>query len=362
MTLKKADVVTRFKEAQDRLVLQAADLSLDTISGMVKSESIDLSPVYQRRERWSQEQQSALIESFLLNIPVPPVYLAEEEFGIYSAIDGKQRIAAIHQFMSNDLALNDLDTFKEIEGLRYQDLPADLQNALRIRPYVRAITLLKQSSPNLKYEVFTRLNRQGIPLNAQEIRNVLYRGKLNDIIYKLGEHPFLRRQLKIKNTKSTAYREMEDAEYVLRFLTLHTYQDRFTGSFRRSMDNFMQDNQKITSKQASALSDTFKSTIESCKEIWGAYAFKRAAGDDWRDQFLAGMYDAQMLAVAKATAATISHAKRESKAIIAATRKLFAEDSVFDSAVREATNTPSKLAYRVASIARILKPRKNVPA
>ncbi len=355
MVAKKANVVARFKEAQDRLVLQAADLSLEAISGMVASKAIDLSPAYQRRERWSPEQQSALIESFLLNIPVPPIYLAEEEFGVYSAIDGKQRIAAIYQFMSNELSLNGLDAFTEIEGLRYKDLPADLQNALRIRPYVRAITLLKQSSPDLKYEVFTRLNKQGIPLNAQEIRNVLYRGKLNDLVYKLAEHPFLRQQLKIKNKKSPAYQEMADAEYVLRFLTLHEHQSEFAGSFRHSMDEYMKENQKINSSQATKLTDLFNSTIEACKEIWGAHAFKRASGDVWRDQFLAGMYDAQMLAVARTSDNLLAKAKKEHKRITTATQKLFSEDPTFESAVREATNTPSKLDYRVTAILKLLK-------
>ena len=74
--------ITRvFNQAQDRLVLQASDMSLETVASMVEKESIDTAPAYQRRERWSAERQSALIESFLLNIPIPPVYLAEEAYG-----------------------------------------------------------------------------------------------------------------------------------------------------------------------------------------------------------------------------------------------------------------------------------------
>jgi hypothetical protein len=92
----------RFIEAQRSLVLQAADFSLETIAQMVDSEAIDISPSYQRRERWKRDKQSALIESFLLNIPVPPVYLAEEEFGRYSIIDGKQRLTAIRDFMRGE--------------------------------------------------------------------------------------------------------------------------------------------------------------------------------------------------------------------------------------------------------------------
>jgi uncharacterized protein with ParB-like and HNH nuclease domain len=86
-----AEIERTFENSQNDLVLQASDFSLQGLKEMVDSETIDLSPRYQRRERWDPERQSQLIESFLLNVPVPPIYLAEEEYGVYSIIDGKQR-------------------------------------------------------------------------------------------------------------------------------------------------------------------------------------------------------------------------------------------------------------------------------
>jgi hypothetical protein len=83
------------------------------------------------------------------------------EFGRYSVVDGRQRITAISRFMSHDIALRNLESFHQIEGLTCSQSPSDLQNALDVRPYLRVITLLKQSDPTLKFEVFTRLNRGG---------------------------------------------------------------------------------------------------------------------------------------------------------------------------------------------------------
>ena len=143
-------IVDRFEKSQDDLVLQASDFSLYGIREMVESKTIDLSPKYQRRERWDVVRQSALIESFLLNIPVPPIYLSEEEYGVYSIIDGKQRITAISDFLSNAFRLKGLGSFSEINGCRFRDLPPPLQNALRVRPFLRVITLLKQSEQELK--------------------------------------------------------------------------------------------------------------------------------------------------------------------------------------------------------------------
>jgi hypothetical protein len=121
-------LIESFRDAQARLVVQTADLPLGRLADMVESGGIDLQPGFQRRERWSTEKQSALIESFLLNVPVPPVYLAEEEVGTYSAIDGKQRLRAIADFISGRLALRNLDRITEAEGLHFTDLPIEISN------------------------------------------------------------------------------------------------------------------------------------------------------------------------------------------------------------------------------------------
>ena len=184
---------------------------------MVESGAIDLKPGFQRRERWNPNKQSALIESFLMNVPVPPIYLAEEDDGTYTAIDGKQRLRAIADYFYGRFSLKNLESMTAAEGLRMRDLPTEIVNALTLRPYLRVVTLLRQTDEMLKYEVFLRLNRGGEALNAQEIRNVAFRGPLNDRIYQLSENQFLRRQLKIDSEKSSAYRAMVDAEYVLRY-------------------------------------------------------------------------------------------------------------------------------------------------
>jgi hypothetical protein len=193
-------LITLFNEAQSRLVVQTADLPLGTLAGMVEQAAIDLTPGFQRRERWDPDKQSALIESFLLNVPVPPVYLAEEPDGTYTAIDGKQRLRAISEFMSNRLKLRNLERLEAAEGLVFNDMPPEIANALKLRPYIRVVTLLKQTHASLKYEVFLRLNRGGEILNHQEIRNVAFRGSLNNEIYSLSDNVFLKNQLKISGS------------------------------------------------------------------------------------------------------------------------------------------------------------------
>lgn len=345
----KDPIVARFEQAQDALVLQASDLSLETIAAMVESNAIDVRPEFQRRERWDSARASALIESFLLNIPVPPVYLAETDFGQYSVIDGKQRITAINNFMRDRLPLGALSRFFGVDGKRFSDLPRPLQNALTVRPYIRVISILRQSDDATKYEVFHRLNSGGEPLNAQEIRNVIYRGRLNDLLVDLSANKFLRLRLKITNDRASLYRTMADVEFVLRFLTLREQWKTFSGDFRKSMDTFMQTHQNPTESQLRDFRVAFETSLTTCEALWGQDSFKRLDFGNWRDQMLAGMYDAQMIAVDRLSKEQRENLMEKKRAVSDATSQLFA-DFEFESAVRVATNTPSKLEYRVNAV------------
>ncbi|VWX54457.1 DUF262 domain-containing protein [Novosphingobium sp. 9U] len=347
------EIERRFEQSQNDLVLQTSDFSLQGLKEMVDDNIIDLSPKYQRRERWEVERQSELIESFLLNVPVPPIYLAEEEYGVYSIIDGKQRITAVSDYLNNSFALKGLEEFTELNGARFRDLPKALQSALRIRPYLRVITLLKQSHPRLKYEVFIRLNRGGIRLNNQEIRNVAFRGFLNDTIYLAGENALLRSALKIDGPKSAAFQQMQDAEYVLRFLTLNRSWERFSGSLSRSMDDFMLEYRDVDAAAAVDLVRPFHEAMDRTAALWGEVAFQRWDGQKWRQQALAGLYDAQMIAANKLSDVQVQYLSHKQNLIVSQTRELFL-NSDFEEAVRLGTNTPSRIKYRIERMYELL--------
>jgi Protein of unknown function DUF262 len=353
MASNEEKIVRRFEEAQNSLVLQSSDLSLETIAAMVDSGAIDVDPDYQRRERWKNARQAQLIESFLLNVPVPPVYLAEDDFGTYSVIDGKQRITTINRFLRDRFALDHLVSFPEVNGLRYKELPKALRNALAIRPYLRVVTLLKQTDPELKYDVFTRLNTGGEPLLPQEIRNALYRGSLNDKLFSLGENAFLRKQLKIKTKKESAYTEMLDVEMPLRFFTFRDSWEQFSGNSRKSMDDFMAKNKTLTNTSLKKLAGDFESALARCEELWGENAFKRLANGVFRDQFMAAIYDAQMIAVDRLTPAKFSRLLLNKKTLLKATKEMF-DDAEFVESVRASTNTPSRVRYRVEKMIDVL--------
>lgn len=320
---------------------------------MVEAKSIDLEPTFQRRERWTKKDQSALIESFLLNVPVPPIYLAEERSGTYTAIDGKQRLNAIGNFIHGRLRLGELDSFTEANGLTFFELPEDIQNSFKLRPYIRVITLLRQTDPQLKYEVFLRLNRGGEKLLNQEIRNVAFRGPLNDLMFKLSANPFLRKQLKIKDESSQNWRKMVDVEYVLRFFTLTNDYETFSGDLSVELDTFMKDNQNRKGTWLTQLESDFNRSIGYCEQFWGDHAFHRAEGAGWRDQPIASIFDAQMVAIKMLPDATLNRVANRKSEVIIKMHNLFS-DVQFLEATRTSTNTPSRVKYRISQVRELL--------
>jgi len=336
---------------QEDLIVQSADMALMNVAALAQSGALDLSPRFQRRNRWGKDQQSKLIESFLMNVPVPPVYLAEERRGRFAVIDGKQRLTAIAQYLNGEYRLNNLTFATELEGLAFDHLPPTITSTLNMRP-LRAVTVMRQTADWVKYEVFLRLNTGGQPLNAQEIRNVAFAGPLNDAIIDLSENKLLRSQLKIRSGASAAYADMSDVEFVLRYMALADTWQNFRGNLRATLDNFMLENHTADPKAVAGFAHRFNRAIRGCEALWGKLAFRRYDGKQWRDQMIGGVYDAQMVAVDQLSNGELEAAIRSERSVAAIT-KLFT-DADFDSSVRIATNTPSRVRGRITAVRDLL--------
>lgn len=353
MNERIAAAMERFSRAQESLVIQQSDFSLATITQMVDNEAIDLDPHYQRRERWNPVKQSALIESFVLNVPVPPVYLAEEEYGNYSVIDGKQRITSVSKFLRGEFKLRKLERFPELNGMYFDDLPINIKNALNIRPYIRVVTLLKQSDPSLKYEVFIRLNTGGEKLKAQEIRNVAYSGRLNDLLFELSENNLLRRRMKIENGKesrSTAWSNMDDLEHILRFFALEANWENVNSILSYEMNDFMRENRNLAENKLNELRTKFEIAINRCEGLWPDTYFQKPYGNTWREQLISPLYDAEMVSVSMLTQEqydALINLNIDKSSIV---RNLFETNDAFVKSVTSATNNRSNVYRRIGML------------
>ena len=342
-----------WEEKQRDLLTSVLDYNLDSLADLIQTRRIDLSPTYQRRSRWNATRQSRLIESFLMNVPVPAVFLNEDRYGQYSVIDGKQRLTAIFEFLRGRLRLRGLKFFKEINGKTIDNLPEDLQAVIQTRANLRAIIILRQSHPDLKFEVFRRLNTGGVSLNPQEIRNSVWPGPLNDLILDLSTNAKFHSLLNIGDpSKSAIYQEMRDAEFVLRFFTFRNSWRSFSGGMMRELDRFMERNQRVEGQRLSELRDDFLATLEVVRSAFGEMAFRRWEPEHnrWRRQVLASLYDAEMFACRGRSPAAFAGRQTE---ILNQFKGLFSDDD-FRRSIDAATNQSTFFRSRIERVNSLL--------
>ncbi|EJR57596.1 hypothetical protein IIM_00203 [Bacillus cereus VD107] len=258
----------------------------------------NLSPDYQRKRVWDNKRKSKLIESCLVNVPIPPVFLYETNFNKYEVMDGLQRISTIISFYENDFKLEGLELWHEINGYRYSDLPEELRNLIN-RRYLSAIIILKESNKSkdreleLKQFVFERLNTGGIQLSPHEIRNALHPSIFNDTINDIAESQTYKSM--INNSEDELIR-MEDRELILRFFAFKSaIKCNYRKGIKVTLDNYAIEAEKFGESDVDYAHDYFMSVIENVFAIYGDKAFKKSA----KGKFEKMIFDTVMLTFAK---------------------------------------------------------------
>lgn len=289
------DAAEKYARSQLRVVRETKDYQLDYLKHALQpgKELIDTAPGYQRRLRWNNKKRSLLIESFLLNIPVPPVFLFEENYNEYEVIDGRQRIETIRAFLSNDFQLTGLEYWPELDRMRFNDLPSVLQKGL-LRRSLSAVVLLAETRGvgvdeiDVRRVLFDRLNTGGIGLNPQELRNALYPGALNAMLIRLARTDAFATTWGIpkftknedaepseKLLKNALFASLADAELVLRFFALRdAVVERKSGSLRRILDRYMEQNRNVSAGRAKELEYLFMTTLTRLFSLFDQEPFR----------------------------------------------------------------------------------------
>ena len=222
------------------------DMSFGEIISMYEKDEIIINPDFQRLFRWTGFQKSRFIETILLGIPIPPIFVAEDEHGKWELVDGLQRLSTVFSFFGilkslpdrNNWTLEEGDLVKNLDGLTYDKLPLKFQ--LNIKRSTCRIEIIRWNSKyDMRFELFNRLNTGGSPLTNQEIRNCIYRGassKFNDFIKKLAKNKDF---LKIVDPSDTQLEELYVEELVLRFISLLGDSKKIKTSIDRHMTEFM---------------------------------------------------------------------------------------------------------------------------
>jgi hypothetical protein len=280
-----------FPPAERKVVTQSYDLSIQTLMEQWNGKLLII-PEIQREYIWDDGRASRLIESLLLNIPVPVLYFAETEDAKYEIIDGQQRVRSIVRFVSNEFGLISLNVLSDYRGMRFHELPEREQRFLKMR-MVRAVIISHESHPTMKFEIFERLNSGSMSLNPQELRNSIYRGSFNKMLRQLVTDQRFRNILGTKHPRP----RMLDEELLLRFFALEREYDKYRPPLKRFLNNFMSSVRHSDENAIAAFSDLFHKTIQRVSDALGVAAFRLvdASGNAQERTINRSLFDAQML-------------------------------------------------------------------
>ena len=314
------------------------DFTLSNLREMIADGDIIPDPDYQRSYVFDDNKASRLIESVLIGIPIPTVYLSQEEDDSYTVIDGQQRITSIRRYLDNEFALRGLEELRDLNFKKYKDLPREIQ---------RQLVILKDSN-ELKYEIFARLNIGSVKLKPQELRNCIYRGPLNTMIEEVAESNRLLPGLFLMENIRKEYQER-----ILRFFALRNYLE-YKSSLAKTMNAFMEKNRNLPEEEIERLRKEFNGTIDIVKQVLGVEAFcayDREQGRMLIKKFSGSVYDSIVVAFSRFSKHELmAHGNEIREAIF----KLKKEDDEYQANTYAATGSRKRVIGRIEQVVRVI--------
>jgi hypothetical protein len=328
-----------FPPAERRLVTQPVDLSVQTLIEQWENKLL-LLPDIQREYVWDNGKASRLVESLILNIPIPVLYFAETPEAKYEIIDGHQRVRSIARYLTNEFPLSGVAVLREYKGARFHQLPEREQRFLKMRT-LRTILISVESHPNMKFEIYERLNTGAILLNAQELRNSVYRGSFNELLHELTRTPNFRAMI---GTKAPRRRGV-DEELILRFFSLHERLGAYRTPLKRFLNDFMGSVRNAGEGDIARMRAKFQETTGVVRRLVGQAAFRitDSTGQTIEPAVNRALFDAQMLACSWVTTDLGDINTRDVRKAVAG---LFT-DELFMDAIRRATGDRARTLKRV---------------
>jgi uncharacterized protein with ParB-like and HNH nuclease domain len=278
---------------QDRkLFVHTYDHSVKSLKEQIDDGALLLADDFQRRRVWDDTKASRLIESLLINVPIPVCYLAELEEGVSSVIDGQQRLTAIYRYLTDDLKLRSLKIRSDLNKSKFSQLGVTDRRNFNVR-FIRCVLILKESDPKIRLHVFDRLNSNSVKLNRQELRNSLYRGNLNSLVKELSKNDVLKKLRRAKDVE----KRMNDCEMILRFFAFYFNGNSYQGRLSEFLDNYLQAGMKFNSQRLEEHQKIFLRTLEVVDTVFGENAFRRYdnVSNTWKTSINRAIYDIVML-------------------------------------------------------------------
>lgn len=275
--------------AERRLRTETYDFTVSTLIEYLKQGHISI-PVFQRGYVWNKNQASRLIESLIINCPIPVIYLSQNNDETLSVIDGNQRVNSIKHFINDEYDLKGLSAYPELDGLYFSELDPRFQRHILNRT-LRCICILKDTHPQIKFDVFERLNTGSVKLSAHELRHGLYMGSLMQKIESLSRNTVFKKLTMTENDK-----RMKADELILRFFAFSSGWREYNKPLADFLNRYCERNKNMSDQELLPLESRFLSTLNTVNAVLGNKSFRTFDQSHKSPKFNAALFDAQMIA------------------------------------------------------------------
>lgn len=347
-----SEITEPFDPARIRVDTRPMVISL--LMDRIRNKEIDLTPGFQRKGGiWSTKAKSQLIESLLIRIPLPAFYMDGGDESKWLIVDGLQRLSTLKSFViDKTLALDGLEFLNEYRGKKFDQLPRNLQRRI-LETQVTVFLIQENTPPEVKFNIFKRINTGGLPLSSQEIRHALHQGKASALLQELAESP----EFQTATNEGIRDERMGDRECVLRLLAFMrtSYRDYGPTNLDAFLNRCMIEVNQLPDADVQDLGVRFRRAMVDCYRLFGDQAFrKQKRGITRRSPINRALFEVWSASVEALSPADVQQLETKSAELRARFVTLL-EDSDFEAAITYGTGDPRKVRMRFSKIEEIIR-------
>lgn len=341
-----------FQYDPDKINIATRQPTIEQLLRRIDEKALDLAPEFQRQaDIWNPDVKSRLIESILIRIPLPAFYIDATDDDNWLVVDGLQRLSALKKFVTDKkLRLTGLEYLTQLEGKNYDELePRYRRRILETQPTVYLIE--KGTPPEVKYNIFKRINTGGVPLSNQEIRHALNPGNATEFLKRLAESQEFRRVINLTESKK---KRMDDREFVLGFLAfkLTSYKNYQDGNRDTFLSEALFKVNHLTGEELNKIEISFQKAMNTAAEVFGENAFRKLSKNIKRRQPLnKALFEVWSVNFSNLTDEEIKILRNKNKELTEKFMNYADKDKEFLKSISQAAN---KVEYRFRTVEKII--------
>ena len=338
----------------EKIKVRPVNIFVGQLVSRIRHKEIDLAPDFQRLQGiWPPIDQSRLVESLLLRIPLPVFYVAANEEDNWAVIDGLQRMSTINRYVSGEFVLSNLEYLTHFSGKKYDDLGRPMQR--RISETQLVVNVIEPGTPDeVTFNIFRRINTGGTKLNGQEIRHALVPGPVRAYLETLsGMEEFLE-----ATNRSINKKRMADRDCVLRFLAFHIddWEKYAANDVDGYLTNAMKRINKMTRQEHDLITADFRKAMQAAADIFGEDAFRKLSPNNSRRYRInKALFGAWSVGLARRSRKEINRLVRNQARVRKGFMALLQDDREFEKAISYSTGTPARVRKQFQTIDDLIK-------